>query len=204
MKAKTTNINQLHQFMEQFNFCTLVSHSNEELNVSHVPVVLHRAKGLYGTLDWHVAKQNPHAKIFDGNKKTLCIFHGPHAYISPRWYRSSPNVPTWNYAIVHAYGSPKKISNEELSSDLLKMIIQYEGNSNYIIPDDYKLKLMDHIIGFSMEITKIESLFKLGQNRSQEDQHGMLLGLQQQSNKTDLALAEFIQSMQKSFSNEPE
>jgi len=142
-----------------------------------------------------VAKQNPHSKEFDGIKKALFIFHGPHAYVSPSWYTSSPSVPTWNYAVIHAHGNPIQVSNEQLASDLSQMVVQHERDSNYVIPDDYKLKLMDHIVGFSMEIIKIESAFKLGQNRSQEDQDGMLAGLQR--NSAGSGLAEFIQSIQK-------
>ena len=194
---KVTDINQLHQFIEQFNFATLISHNNGELNVSHIPVTLHRNQGPHGTLTWHVAKQNPHSREFDGIKTALCIFHGPHAYISPSWYKSSPNVPTWNYAIARASGIPKQVSKEQQSSDLSQMVTQHEGKSSYIIPDDYKLKLIDHIIGFRMEITKIESTFKLGLNRSQEDQDGMIAGLLKQHNNEGLALAEFIQSIQK-------
>jgi len=197
---KITDINQLHKFIEQFNFATLVSHDNEELNVSHIPVILNRKQGTQGTLVWHVAKQNPHSRSFDGTKNALFIFHGPHAYISPGWYKSSPSVPTWNYAVIRAYGNPTQVSNEQLASDLSQMVAQHEENSNYIIPDDYKLKLIDHIVGFSMEIMRIESTFKLGQNRSQEDRNGMLAGLQ--SNSAGSALAEFIQSIQKSQSNE--
>ena len=192
------DINQLHQFIEQFNFATLVSHHhNGELNISHIPIILDRKQGGHGTLSWHVAKQNPHAREFDNSKNAVCIFHGPHAYISPTWYKNSPSVPTWNYAVVHAYGIPKQVTDEQLSSDLSQMVKQHEGNADYIIPDDYKLKLMDHIVGFNMKIRKTEPIFKLGQNRSQEDQDGMLIGLQKRNNNTDLALAEFIQAIKK-------
>ncbi|MDR3478265.1 MAG: FMN-binding negative transcriptional regulator [Gammaproteobacteria bacterium] len=195
---KITDINQLHQFIEQFNFATLISHVNGKLNVSHIPVMLNRNENTHGMLAWHLAKQNPHARELDGSENALFIFHGPHAYVSPNWYKSSPSVPTWNYAVVHAYGNPKQASHEQLESDLSQMVMQHEGDSHYSIPDDYQRKLMDHIVGFRMEITKIEGIFKLGQNRSQEDQSGMLAGLQSHS----AALAEFIQSTHKKHPNE--
>src|SRR3984885_15550110 len=84
------------QFIEKFNFATLVSH-NKVFHVTHIPLFLERSQGHYGTLTGHISKNNPHLKDFDGSHETLCIFNGPHAYISPTWYSSSPNVPTWNY-----------------------------------------------------------------------------------------------------------
>jgi len=190
MKTQLTNINQLHQFIEQFNFATIVNHDNDGLNVSHVPVILDSDEGPQGTLKWHLAKQNVQAQKIADNKEILCIFQGPHAYISPRWYKNQPSVPTWNYAVVHVYGNPEQVSDQELENDLSQLVKLYEGEA-YIIPDDYRLKLMHHIVGFKMQITKIKGIFKLGQNRSQQDQEGMLDGLRNQ-NTASLALAEFI------------
>lgn len=191
-----TNLTELHQFIEQFNFATLISHNNGELDISYVPVTLNPHEGLHGTLSFHLGKQNPHSEKLHDNKNTVCIFHGPHAYISPRWYKSSPNVPTWNYAVVHAHGNPQQIHSEQLAEDLAQMVKQHEGDSNYIIPEDYQLKLMGRIIGFRMQITKIENIFKLGQNRSKADQDGMREGLYNQDNNIGLALAEFMKHKQ--------
>ncbi len=191
---KASHLTQLQQFIEQYNFATLISQENGNMLVSHVPIILYRDLGEYGTLAWHVAKQNPHAKSFDGNENALLIFHGPHSYISPQWYKSYPNVPTWNYAVVRAYGNPQEITNDDLINDLTQMVMQQEKNSNYVIPNDYMLKLMNHIVGFRMQITKIENIFKLGQNRNQEDQEGMILGLLNSDN--GLSLADLMKSIQ--------
>ena len=83
------NIDQLQQIIEQFNFATLISHAANNFQVSHVPMLLDRTHGKYGTLRWHVAALNPHAKL-DDRQKALCIFHGPHAYISSNWYQNIP------------------------------------------------------------------------------------------------------------------
>jgi transcriptional regulator len=172
---ENNNLDQLHQLIEKFNFATIISvNTSGEIVVSHIPVMLDRAKGPNGTLIWHMANQNDHVNMLNDLNMTLCIFHGPHAYISHSWYQSEPSVPTWNYAVVHAHGVPTKASEGELSDDLSRLVLQHESIINrlhYPIAEDYKSKLIKHITGFRMEITKIEGKYKLGQNRSKEDQH---------------------------------
>lgn len=192
---KTLTKEHLYEFIEKYNFATLINHHDGKLNISHIPVMLDRDKGDHGTLIWHVSKQNPHACGFDGDKEALFIFNGPHAYISPTWYNSSPNVPTWNYAVVHAHGKPEQVSEKQLADDLTQLVLKYESDT-YIIPNDYKNKLISHIVGFSMEITKIESTFKLGLNRSIKDQEGILEGLRNNPDTDQLSLADLMQSLQ--------
>lgn len=90
------------------------------------------------------------------------------------------------------------MSADQLSIDLTKMTRHYESHltsdPHYVIPDDYKQKLMDHIIGFRIEIKQIKGKFKLSQNRSSEDQQGMLKGLQEQTSNEAVCLANFIHS----------
>lgn len=196
---ENNNIEQLHQFIERFNFATLVSHHDGELQVTHVPVMLNRKQGKYGALAWHMAKLNPHAKVLEDVKNTLCVFRGPHAYISPSWHEKTPDVPTWNYAAVHVHGVPVLISKEQLSSDLSIMVRHHEGllnNPDYIVPDEYKNKLMNYAVGFHMEISRIEGKFKFSQNRSLKHQEEMLQGLRKQNTPEALALADFVQSIE--------
>jgi len=171
------NIKELQDFIEKYNFATLISSSNDNLHASHVPMILNRNSG-YGTLAWHVAKLNPHSTLLQNNCNVLCIFHGPHSYISPNWYRSQPNVPTWNYAVVHVQGKPRIATQEELSHDLETMVNFHEKQitdmNSYVVPKEYKAKLINHIVGYRMDILKIECQFKLGQNRGQDDRKHLL------------------------------
>lgn len=196
MKPSTQNIAQLHQFIEQFNFATLISQSPQGLQVSHVPVLLDRSQGKQGALVWHLAKSNPHTEEIHCATEALFIFHGPHAYISPTWYKIAPSVPTWNYAVVRARGKPCAVSREQLSQDVDLLARQQEGNATYATPEPYKNKLLDYVSGFHMEIMQLEGTFKLGQNRSKEDQAGMLEGLRTQNHSESLALADFIKAFQ--------
>lgn len=194
---QVTDLGQLHNFIEAYPFATLISQSGNDLDVSHIPVLLDRKKGEKGTLLWHVAKANPHASTFDTPKSALFIFRGPHAYISHGWYETSPSVPTWNYAVVHAHGTPQKVDKEHLSEDLSRMVRHFERKNDIEypspeIPKTYRESLLDHIVGFHMEITRIEGKFKLGQNRSPEDQKGMIKGLYAENTHESTELANFI------------
>ncbi len=86
------------------------------------------------------------------------------------------------------------ISNQQLSDDLSKLVKRYE-TTGYLIPEDYKAKFLNHIVGFRMEITRIEGKFKLGQNRSLADKDCLLAGLRKQNTIEALTLADFIQSL---------
>lgn len=196
------NLEQLHKLIDDFNFATLVSQNGDDFTISHVPMLLDRNQGQYGTLKWHLAKQNPHAEQLNGQQKVLCIFHGPHAYISHNWYKTKPSVPTWNYVVVHAHGIPTPISKQQLSLDLTELVNRHETSlnqdNNYAIPEIYKEKLLEQIVGFSMPISELHGKFKLGQNRSQIDQQSFIEALQQQKNSNARELAEFIRSLAES------
>lgn len=200
-------ISELQDFIEQYNFGTLLVINKTEIEVSHVPVMLDRTKGKYGLLYWHLAKQNKQSLLLNGENTILFIFHGPHAYVSPSWYKTSPNVPTWNYAVVHARGIPHPINASQLEDDLEKFVHHHESmlnvNKKYLISKNYKMKLIKHIVGFHMEITQLEGKFKLGQNRSIEDQQSMVAGLlSQENNDSSLALAKFILTSRANVSHE--
>ena len=96
----------LHDFMDEFNFATVVTGRDGELTASHIPFLLDRGVEPYGTLRAHLAIRNPQLEDFRAGSRALVIFQGPHTYVSPSWYVQSENVPTWNYTVVHAYGVP--------------------------------------------------------------------------------------------------
>ena len=93
----------LHDFMDDFAFVDLITHS-PVLRITHLPVLLDRSAGQYGTIHGHISRQNPQAKAFDGNQQAVIVFRGPQGYISPTWYQTRQAVPTWNFAVAHATG----------------------------------------------------------------------------------------------------
>jgi transcriptional regulator len=143
-----------------------------------------------------MARANEQWKHFRPEAEVLCIFHGPHAYISPSWYVDQHTVPTWNYAAVHVYGRPG-IVNER---DALRQIVfdtteKYESQ----MPQPWKLPLSEAevdamlkaIVGFEIAITRVQGKFKLGQNRIREDREGLVRGLRSSGHPASIELADF-------------
>ena len=170
----------LHDFMDEFSFVELVT-AAPDIRITHIPVILDRTAGPYGRIFGHISRQNPQNKTFDGQQPAVIVFRGPHGYISPTWYAKTEVVPTWNFAVVHAGGKLKPITEKKTLHDLLaKLIRKFERGSSYDflkLSDDYKYGLMAGIIGFEMEIETLEGKFKLGQERSETDKQGVLKGL---------------------------
>jgi transcriptional regulator len=170
----------LHAFMEEFAFVDLVTVA-PSLRITHIPVLLDRSAGAYGTIHGHISRQNPQSGAFDGKQTGVIVFHGPHGYISPTWYAKTENtVPTWNFAVVHATGKLRPVEGrKELNQLLSKLIAKFEsyegtGYDFTKIDDGYKYGLMGGIIGFEMEIELLEGKFKLGQDRSPADRQSLV------------------------------
>src|SRR5262245_46193341 len=85
----------IHALIRSHSFGTLISVQGGQLVASHLPMLLESDRGPNGTLLAHVARANPHWRVFDGETEVLAIFQGPHAYISPEWYVEPVSVPTW-------------------------------------------------------------------------------------------------------------
>jgi transcriptional regulator len=170
----------LHDFMDEFSFVDLVT-ATPTIRITHIPTVLDRAKGPYGTIYGHISKNNPQQQAFDGTVPATIVFHGPESYISPTWYSKAEAVPTWNFAVVHASGKLKAITEKTALHQLLADLIhKFEGRypqSTYDfskLPDNYVYPMIGGIVGFEMEIEALEGKCKLSQDRSEEDQHSVL------------------------------
>ena len=174
----------LAAFIRQHSFGTLITTSPDgRLCASHIPFLL-RDTGPHGTLVAHVARQNDQWRALHPDHDVLVIFHGPHAYVSPRWYQNGPAVPTWNYAAVHAYGRPRLIEHPtEVQQVLADMVQTYEGSAEGAwrmsdVPPEYISKLATGIVAFTIEVQRIEGKYKLSQNRSEADQRRTITALE--------------------------
>jgi transcriptional regulator len=173
----------LFDLAEHHGFATLVGFGHDAPIVSHVPLLVDRSaerERLVG----HVARANPHWKEFDGERPALAIFQGPHAYVSPSWFKTLPAVPTWNYAVVHVHGKPRTLSEEATRAVLRALVEKYESKRkarwNAELPGDFLDAQVRALVGFELPIDRIEGKFKLSQNRSEADLEGILSGLDQE------------------------
>jgi transcriptional regulator len=189
----------LHSCIEENSFATLVTTDSEGPAVSHLPLLLDRKAGPNGTLIGHMAKANPQWREIT-NGDALAIFHGPHAYISPGWLKEQNVVPTWNYVAVHATG---KVQLVEETSELLDIVRRYVNVYEASMLEPWQLesadpefieKLLDAIVGFTIEITSIEGKWKLNQNHSAERRQKIIDGLQSRPDEDAASIATLMQA----------
>ena len=164
----------IRRIVDENGFATLVTPSDDGVKVTHLPL-LFEPLGSTGAIAGHVAKANDHWQAFDRAAESVAIFQGPDAYVSPEWYEATDAVPTWNYAVVHMRGSITLNSDPDwLMAHVDQMVVFHEnkalGNPGVGAPEEIKLKLLNGIVGFQMQVTSIKAKFKLSQNRSKADQ----------------------------------
>lgn len=187
----------LHEFMQTYDFATIVSNSSDGLVASHVPVLV-RPAGSTLVIVGHMARANHHWRLMDGATPALVIFHGPHGYVSPTWYEAAPAVPTWNYGVVHAHGLPTANEDETFVRGVLEELVRrYEGNRENgwrteSVPADFYDRMLRAIVGFEMPATRLDGKFKLGQNRSIEDRRRTIAALEGAASPEAARLAEFM------------
>jgi len=176
---RETRLEVVHGLIQANSFGTLVSQLNGELFATHIPFLLDAERGPNGTLRGHIARANPHWQAFSG-QESLAMFQGPHAYISPAWYVAEEAVPTWNYAVVHAYGAPRVIEDPAAVREVLEETVNSfdtEGWSTARVDEDYIARMARAIVAFEMPISRLQGKRKLGQNRPAEDARGAARGL---------------------------
>jgi len=164
-------------FMRAYPFAILVSATDDGPFATHVPVVI-RESGDHLTIRGHVAKANPHWRYLQNEPTCLMIFHGPHAYISPSNYDTQEAVPTWNYGAVHTYGTAKTFTEpEHLLNILHDLIPTFEASYEQqwaSLSEAYRQRLLNHIVGFEIAVTKLDAKFKLSQNRTRKEQQQII------------------------------
>jgi transcriptional regulator len=184
----------LHATIEAVRFGLLVLCADGPL-AAHVPFVLHRGEGPYGTLVAHVARNDPLAHHLGNGQEALAIFSGPRAYVSPRWYPSG-GLPTYNFVAVHGYGHPRPLEDRDAALAHLAELVEVHEER---FPDPWLLAsapqgdvagLLPHIAAFTLEIEAIQGKRKLSQNRAAGDRNGVIRGLRERGGEDDLAIAE--------------
>ena len=179
-------------FLHANPFATLISTTETGPFATHLPILAREANGQLH-LRGHVAKANPHWKTIGQDHESFVIFSGPHAYISPSLYEIRESVPTWNYAAVHVYGKGTVFTDEaQLKQLLLQIITRFD--SAYVeqwssFSDQYRSRMLQHIVGFEIAATRVETKFKLSQNRTRPEQENVIRSLASSSDSAATGVA---------------
>lgn len=175
------------EFMKANPFVTLIgSDSNGRIELTQTPVLLEEKEGnlfIYG----HIARKSDHHKAFEQNSGVLALFTGPHTYVSGSWYTGNPHqASTWNYISVHARGQIKFLDEPALIDLLKKLSLHFENNNTASstvydnLPADYREKLIKAIVAFEIEVSELDNVFKLSQNRDEKSYDNIVHQLKQQ------------------------
>jgi transcriptional regulator len=178
----------LTTLMRGHPLAALVTVGEQGLAASHIPLVYDPNPEPFGTLRGHVARMNPQWRDLSPNVQALAIFAGPEHYISPSWYPSKAEhgkvVPTWNYAVVHAYGRLSvKFDHAWLRRNVEELTEANEQRSAHPwrvedAPAEYIDRMLHEIVGVEIVIDRLEGKWKVSQNRGAADRTGVVAGLQ--------------------------
>ncbi len=164
----------------------MINQNSGNINATHIPLEFEIYENGKQYLVGHISKENPQWQSFENDDNILAIFSGVHSYISPSWY-DHENVPTWNYIAVHVYGKIKIIEGQKVIESLKKLVDKYESQvENPTKIEDYSKKTMMQargIVGFEIEITKIDAVNKMSQNRDDKNYNNIISELEK-SGKT--------------------
>src|SRR5262249_8993419 len=144
-----------------------------------------------------VARANPVWRTLADARESAAIFRGPDAYVSPSWYPSKREhgkvVPTWNYAVVHAFGTARAIHDHGWLLALVERLTQRHETGRAEpwqvsdAPADYIARRLDAIVGIELPIRRLEGKWKVSQNQAAPDRLGIAAGLRAESRSDALA-----------------
>jgi len=197
-----TRIEVLHELMRQHPLASLVTLGTQGLNANHLPFEVGAAPAPYGTLRGHVARANPVWRDYSRDTDALVIFHGPQVYISPSWYDTKKQtgevVPTYNYAVVHAYGRLQIVEDRNWLRGLVTRLTERFEKASTVpwqvsdAPQPFIEKQLEAIVGIEIVISKLFGKWKASQNRPAADRAGVVEALGTTAEADSLAMARMI------------
>lgn len=192
---KEHDADKVKAFMQAHPFALLTGVDAQQRPVStQVPLLIREREGRLFLLG-HIQRKTDHCKAFQQNPQALAIFTGPHAYISASWYSNPQMASTWNYMAVHARGHLRFLGDEALLQLLEELTAHFENNpaSPALVsqmPKEYMEAMMKAIVAFEIEVSSLEHVFKLSQNRDQKDYERIIRELKAQGGEAALVAEE--------------
>jgi transcriptional regulator len=199
-----TRVDVLHQLIRARPLSTLVTLGSGGLNANHIPLLLAADPAPLGTLRGHVARANPVWQDIAREGEVLAIFHGPDAYITPSWYATKAEtgkvVPTWNYAVAHAYGRLRAIDDALWLRKHLEALTAF-NEAQFSppwrledAPRDFTEKLIAAVVGIEIDITRLSGKWKVSQNQPPQNQTGVIAGLRAGGSDESLQMATLVEN----------
>jgi transcriptional regulator len=195
---------EMHELIRARPFATVITLSSGGIDANHIPLHLSLGDGQLGTLRGHVARANSMWRDLVQEVEALAVFHGPDSYISPSWYPTKAEngkaVPTWNYAVVHAYGSLRVIDNASwLRAHLEALTAHNEAPFSEPwqlsdAPHDFTENLIAAVVGIEIVITRLSGKWKISQNQPPQNRAGVIQGLRASRGPGSLEMAALMEN----------
>jgi len=196
------------KFMREHPFAFLIGCNEENKPVAtQVPVFIdEKEEGLF--LTGHFMRNTDHHKAFSHNPNVLTVFSGPHTYVSASWYQNQQSASTWNYMSVHARGMLRFLDETALLEVLKRTTSHFENDPDSPslvekMPADYVNKMIKSIIAFEVEVTSMDNVFKLSQNRDKESYHNIIQKLEDQGGDAKFIASEMNKRKSQLFNDRP-
>jgi transcriptional regulator len=204
---KEKNESLIKEFIGKYPFAFLsgCDAANKPI-ATQVPVFIEETDGKK-ILRGHIMKNTDHHKAFMQNENVLVVFSGHHTYVSGTWY-SNPHTPsTWNYMSVHVKGILRFLEDEALVDALRMTSLHFENYNPHSVtiydnlPSDYTQRLMKMIVAFEIEVTEMDTVFKLSQDRDVESYQNIITKLKEQGESGQVIAAEMEKRTEQVFPN---
>ncbi len=196
----------MHKLMVSHPLATLVTLGASGLFASHIPMILETDGSEFGVLKGHISRANTQWKDLVPTVDALAIFAGPQHYISPNWYPGTKEhgkvVPTWNYVVVHAYGTLRVIQDEAwLLKNVEELTNIHEARSPAPwrvsdAPEDFIRSQLRGIVGLELPIRRLEGKWKVSQNRTEAELEGVVEGLSRLNTPESIAMKNLVEEVE--------
>ncbi|MER3317485.1 MAG: FMN-binding negative transcriptional regulator [Allomuricauda sp.] len=188
------DIEEVKDFLRQNSFGILINIVDHKPWGTHIPLELETDENGKDVLVGHIAKANPQWKNFTDKGEVLCIFNGPHAYVSSSWYKEE-EVPTWNYIAVHVYGTLRVLTEQETMESMHRLVDKYEKNSKKPISlkklSTKTLRQVRGVVGFQVQVSDIQATYKLSQTQV-DDHHKIISELEERPDSGSQSVAQHM------------
>ncbi|WPZ36689.1 FMN-binding negative transcriptional regulator [Thalassobaculum sp. OXR-137] len=186
--------------MRENAFAVLIAHAGDGIEITHLPLMV-ESRGDELAIRGHVARANPIVALIESGAAATAVFTGPHAYISPDWYASADQVPTWNYIAVHASGRLKAVTEAEHTTDLLAdLSAEHEAPlapkkpwTHHKMRDGLMARMIKGVLAFELPVERLEAKSKMAQNKKPEDIGAAAAGLRGRGDAGNVAVAEIME-----------
>lgn len=204
---KEQNEQVIKEFIKEHPFAFLSGCDAENKPIAtQVPVFIEEHEGKK-IVRGHIMKNTDHHKAFLHNPNVLAVFTGKHTYVSGTWY-SNPHTPsTWNYMSVHAKGIIKFLNDEALENVLRMTSLHFENQNQQSptafdnIPAEFKQRVINAIVAFEIEVTEMDTVFKLSQDRDFKSYQNIMEKLKEQGEDGRVIAAEMAKRTKQVFPN---